>query len=126
MKDISTLCASKFKSVSGGTNEAIARRVHVGAQLPSRLYVKHVRNAVKQLNVGIGFDGIHSNHFKYFSNSVITHFTTFLNSCIIHSYFPQAMLKGDINPILRNKYGKNGGPNNYQEVVESSNIKKKK
>ena len=90
----------KFKAVSGGTNVARDRQVHVGAQLPSRLYVKDVRNAVKQLNVGIVFDGIHSNYFKYASDSVISHLTAFLNSCIIHSYFPQNILKGVINPIL--------------------------
>ena len=100
------------------------RQVHVGAQLPSRLYVKDVRNAVIQLNVGIGFDGIHLNHFKYASDSVISRLTAFLNSCIIHSYFPQNMLKGVINPILKNRYGKNDNSNNYREVMVSSNFLK--
>ena len=100
------------------------RQVHVGAQLPSRLYVKDVRNAVKQLNVGIVFDRIHSNHFKYATDSVISHLTAFLNSCIIHSYFPQNMLKGVINPILKNRYGKNDDSNNYRELMVSSNFSK--
>ena len=106
-------------------NVARDRQVHVGAQLPSRLCVKDVRKAVKQLNVGIGFDGIHSNHFKYASDSVISHLTAFLNSCIIHSYFPQDMLNGVINPILKNRYGKNDDSNNYREVMVSSNFLKK-
>ena len=76
-KYIASLFASKFKAVSGRTNVARDRQLHVGDQLPSRLCVKDVRNEVKQLNVGHGFDGIHSNHFKYASDSVICHLTAF-------------------------------------------------
>ena len=87
-----------------------------------RLTDKQVKSVIQRLKIGLGFDGIHSNHFKFCSNIMIFYFTKFFNACIIHNYIPEKMLKGVITPRLKNKLNDVEDSNNYMEVMVSSNI----
>ena len=82
----------------------------------------NVEEAAKRLKVGIGFDGIHSNHIKFLNKESLSYFRNFFNKCLLHKCLPKDMLRGVIRPILKNKFGKTNDSANYREIMISSNI----
>ena len=90
----------------------------------ARISSGKVVEAVRLLKTGIGFDGIHSNHFKFISNFTILYLTRFINACFIHNYFPRAILSDAVTPIEKNKSSSLCCSQNYREVVISSNFLK--
>jgi hypothetical protein len=84
---------------------------------------KHlVRNAIKSLNTCIGFDNLHSNHFKFAVTGVENFLSNFFNAIITHSFFPKEMLEGEIRPLVKDHKGDLSSSDNYRPVMISSNI----
>ena len=103
---IAKLFHDKFKSISG-TVDGIQSDDYVYSNfLPNnRISSRNVREAINSLNDGVGFDGIHANHFKFSSPLMIHVFVKLINSCFIHNYVPSKMLAGVIRPIVKNRAG---------------------
>ena len=122
-KDVANLFANKFSAVTS----AHVRNNQTPIFRPN-LYFNHrikssdLTEAVKSLKTGIGFDGIHSNHFKFASKLTMVYITQFFNSCFLHNYFPNAILSGVISPLIKNKTGSVSSSENYREVMISSNF----
>ncbi len=81
--------------------------------------VSYVRD-VKQLNDGMGHDGIHSRFLKMASQSLIDILCNFLNLCFSHCYMPPKLLIGNIRPIVKDKKGNLTDSSNYRPVMQSS------
>ena len=82
---IADLLASTFSAVTGRltdreTGNAVpAWPGHVlGATTGRKLKLAAVKRAISMLNTGLGFDGIHSNHFKFASRDLLYVITLFL------------------------------------------------
>ena len=103
-------------------------RIHISEKekqsLILRLSITDIKRAVKCLNTGIGFDGIHSNHLKLQSDLVYETIAMLFYSFIIHSYLPDSMIRGIITPIVKDKMSNLSESDNYRPVMSSSNFLK--
>jgi hypothetical protein len=83
-----------------------------------------LRNAIDNLNDGIGIDNIHSNHLKFAKTGVDNFLSKLFNAIILHSYFPDEMLVGQIRPLVKDHKGDLSSPDNYRPIMVSSNFLK--
>lgn len=83
-----------------------------------------VESAIDSLNVGIGFDGLHSNHFKLGGKMISEFLSRLFSSFIKHGYVPKKMLQGEILPLPKEKLGNTIDSDNYRPVTTSSNCLK--
>ena len=119
--DIAGVFAGKFSAITGNVGRAnLPDNFRPNTSYTARISSGKVVEAVRFLNTGIRFDGIHSNHFKFISNFTILYLTRFINACIIHNYFPRAILAGVVTPLVKNKSSSLCCSQNYQEVMISS------
>ena len=81
-------------------------------------------NAIHRLNPGISFDRIHSSHLKFCDERVLQFLTCFFNAMVTHSYIPSLLLRGQIKPIIKNKFGSLVNSDNYRPIMTSSVILK--
>ena len=98
-QSIAAKFARKFSSVTGTGNVTCGRGVDYRARDQfAQAAVDHVFSifdvqvAVGKLNTGLGFDGIHSNHFKFASTDILRILAQFFNCCLIHNHIPKRML----------------------------------
>ena len=82
--------------------------------------MRYIKYFIDNINVGIGFDNIHTSHFKYVSSSIFFIFTRLIYSCMIHNFVPSDMLAGIIRHIVKNNQGNIWDSGNYTEVMISS------
>ena len=123
--EIAMLFESKFKMVTGSTADGLTENNYnfcPNTSFSKRFNSNQIKRALSQLNDGIGFDGIHSNHLKY-TSPVISHILSrFINSCFIHNHFPDKMLAAVIRPLVKDKSGNVKNSDNYREVMISTNF----
>ena len=79
----------------------------------------NLKNAIFELNEGIGWDGIHANNFKFAGPVFINIFAKFLNKLLSHSFVPKIMLQGQIRPIIKNNAMSKSDSSNYRPVMNS-------
>ena len=89
-------------------------------QVLLRFSVHDIRKAINNLNTGIGFDGIHSNHLKMGPEICNEFLSMLFFSFIIHSYIPLSMLHGVISPIIKDNFGNLSCSDNYRPIMSSS------
>ena len=79
-----------------------------------------IHSAIKKLKPSIGFDGIHSNHLKLCSYLFQKLIADFFSCFLMHGYMSLDVLKGTINPTVKDKYGDLQSSDNYRPVMSSS------
>ena len=83
-----------------------------------------INSAIDKLNIGLGWDNIHTNHLKYsgptFRNLICKLFNKFLS----HNYVPRQLIEGEIRPVFKNNSSSKTDSSNYRPVMNSSNILK--
>ena len=89
-----------------------------------RLTNELVKNACNKLKSGLDHEGLHSNHVKFLNDDNLRVVKMFLNSCLIHGYFPKPMLNAVITPRIKNKYDDLKSSSNYREKMISSTFLK--
>lgn len=121
---IADLFYNKFSAISGNEDNGYKLNYRYSGNnvLVNKFSMNVVKSAIGNLNTGIGFDCIHSNHLKFLSSCNIMFLTMFFNSCLIHNYVPKKMLEGVIRPIPKDRLGNMRSSVNYREVMVSSNI----
>ena len=82
----------------------------------------NVIEAVRRLNVGTGFDGLHSSHLKFLDTYSVELIVNPFKACLFHQFVPPAMLNGVIRPIVKNKLCDLKSSDNYREVMVSPNM----
>ncbi len=88
------------------------------------IYDSSVLKSINSLNDCLGFDGLHSNHFKLCGKDTVSFLSRMFSSFISHGYIPHEMLQGEIRPIIKDKMGKIDDSNNYRPITISSNMLK--
>ena len=79
-----------------------------------------LRNLIKKLSNGAGHDGIHSIFLKQASDDFLENVAHFINSCYCYFIFPSDLLKGDINPTIKDLKGNSTDSSNYMPIMQSS------
>ena len=85
-----------------------------------RFSKKDVGEAMSFLKPGIGMDGIHTNHLKLSPDSCTELISELFSCYILHNYIPINMLKGTINPTVKDKFGDLNSSDNYRPIMSSS------
>ena len=97
--------------------EELNCRVQIGQ---CKVSVDVLDDALTQLNSGIGYDLIHSNHLKYSGSIFKSYLSRLFSSMIRHSYVPADMMLGEIKPIIKNINASHYESKNYRPVMNSS------
>ena len=83
-----------------------------------------VRKLSIKLSNGVGHDGIHPILFKKGSDEFLCYISSFINSCFSHCIFPTDLLRGDLNPTVKDLKGNFAESTNYRPVMNSSSLLK--
>lgn len=95
-----------------------SKKMHV------RISLVTLKKLISSLNSGMGHDGLHSLFLKKASDEFLNYIVVFLNACFTHCYLPHDLLKGVINPVIKDKKGNITESTNYRPVMQSSCILK--
>ena len=79
-----------------------------------------VRLAIEKLKPGVGNDRIHSNHLKFGSSLLEKLIGSLFSSFLLHGYVSIEMLRGTINPTVKDVHGNLQSSDNYRPVMLSS------
>ena len=122
--DINNIFDRKYKRILDDPNSQA--RVNTNEQAPlnlnngSLLSHSDVSLAISQLNVGLGWDGIHANHLKLSGRVFKNLLFKFFNTLINHSFVPERMAFGEIRPVVKNASLGKHDSDNYRPVMNSS------
>lgn len=70
-----------------------------------QVMLHQIEEAIEKLKTGVGFDFLHSNHFKLSNNLLKSLLGRLFSTFISHSYMPKDILHGEIRPIVKNPIG---------------------
>ena len=79
-----------------------------------------VKEGISQLKHSIGADAVHSNHLKLCPDSYIELISEMYSSFSSHGYMPTMLLKGTIEPTVKDRFGNLSSSGNYRPVMSSS------
>ena len=97
----------------------------VFTEMPKPLIAaSHISVAIEKLNTGVGWDGYHSNLFKFSGPIFRNLLGKFMNMMLSHSYVPSAMSHGEIRPVIKSKIISKYDSDNYRPVMNSCMILK--
>ena len=125
---IANLFSDKYSRLfdTHGQSKSGAETFHVNISnkyndITKFLFSRHdVHLAVQLLKPGLGFDRIHSNHIRYASPLFEKLIAMLYSSFIIHCYISVDIIRGTINPKIKDKYGDVSNSNNYRPIMSSS------
>ena len=121
--EIAKIFKNKFSSVTGGHISGSISKPYVNHTKSQEFFTeKELNIAVQKLNAGLGNDGIHSNHIKFLDSRCIKYILMVFNACTASSYIPEKMLRGEITPRPKDKFGNIQSSENYREVMNSTNF----
>ena len=81
---------------------------------------KDVHNAIKKLKCSLGYDCIHSNHLKLSPESYERLIAVLFSSFLLHGFVALDILRGVINPTVKDRHGDLCNSDNYRPVMLSS------
>ena len=87
---------------------------------PFTVSIPDLRDAVKRLKLGKGWDQIHVNHFKFMGPIFENLVCKFINRILSHNFVPREMLKGEIRPVTKSDKLDRESSENYRPVMNSS------
>jgi hypothetical protein len=132
-KEIINIFKTKYKNILNNIkcqskpfnyNENMYRIKELARQSNFRITPSKIMEAIDSLNDCLGFDGLHSNHFKLCDTQIANFMSKLFNSFLFHGYIPGEMLEGQIKPIIKSKLNKLDDSDNYRPVTISSNCLK--
>lgn len=85
-----------------------------------KLSVVTLKKLISSLNSGMGHDGLHSLFLKSASDEFLQNMVLLLNACFVHCYISCDVLKGVINPTVKDRKGNMTESGNYRPVMQSS------
>ena len=95
-----------------------SRKMHVKMSLPT------LKKLILTLNCGMGHDGIHSLFLRNASELFLIKLILLINGWFLHCYLSTEVLKGTINPTVKEYKGNITEAANYRSVMQSSFILK--
>ena len=124
LNEIITIFDDKYKLILNNpecqtsANESVPRSEAAGGSLPL-ITSDDIDLAIYDLNSGVGWDGYHSNHFKFAGIVFRNLLGKFLNKLLDHCYVPKNMSHGEIRPIFKGKKLDKNSSLNYRPVMNS-------
>ena len=105
-------------------DDQVVSNVRLGSNFKySQLFsLSEILSAIKEINTGIGIDGVHSNHLKYLPLNAFKSLLKFYKSCLIHNHLPVVMLEGYIKPSVKDVKGDITCSDNHHEIMISNNM----
>ena len=91
-----------------------------GKKMHIKLSLETLKKLISSLNSGMGHDRLHSQFFKNASREYLLNVVLLLNACFTHCYMPWDVLKGLINPTVKDRKGNITESANYRPVMQSS------
>ena len=79
-----------------------------------------LKKYIQRLKVGVGHDGIHSTFLKHASDRFLDNVAHLVNACFSHVCIITDLLKGTINPTIKDLKGNCAESGNYRPVMQSS------
>ena len=79
-----------------------------------------IKEGIGKLKWNIGIDGVHSNHLKISPDLFYEFLSLLFKSFVSHHYVPRNLIKGVINPTIKDKFGNIASSDNYRPVMQSS------
>ena len=134
---IAEIFSEKYKRILDDPNSCtqaekcnkIMREVEANCQTAAmvRFSPKQVAAAIQKINVSRGFDLIDSSHFKVankHSGCLADFLSRLFTAFLCHGHVPQGMTRGEIKPVIKNKFGNLNASDNYRPVMNSPNLLK--
>ena len=123
LEDITAIFDDKYKNILNdplcqGGNSSYENAVFSDSE--AIITLENVNQAIFDLNIGSGWDGIHANHFKFSGPVFRNLFMKFLNKLLNHSFVPKLMVHGEIRPVIKNNVLSKNDSNNYRPVMNSA------
>ena len=98
------------------------KKLHVPIILCPLITLNNVHDVTEILNLGMGWDKIHSNYMK-FSGPIYKNLLSFIfNRFLSYKIVPRQMLGVQIKPIIKNNCLSKIDSSNYRPVMSSSNV----
>ena len=128
-KKIANIFSAKYRLILDDKNCQVASINHLTnihklnetiVENRMKIYPCNVLNAIDNLNVGLGWDLIHSNHIKLASTVISNFISKLFSSWIVHSHVPESLMFGEIRPIIKDKLNDKYSSENYRPVMSSS------
>ena len=125
--DIANNFANKYKSILDQKGKGISSATSFHLDLKdvkmseiSLFSLKDIKQSLKLLKPGIGCDNVHTNHLLCSPDSFLDLLSKLFSVCVIHGYLPLDMIKGTINPLVKDAHGELSSSDNYRPVMLSS------
>ena len=90
----------------------------------TQISVDTLRKYCKSLSKGMGHDGIHSSFLQRVSDKYLNNLVHFINASFTHCFISEDVLRGDINPRIKDVKGNVTDSTNYRPVMQSSCVLK--
>lgn len=91
-----------------------------GKKMHIKLSVVSLKKLISNLNSGSGHDEIHSLFLKNADEEFLSRIVSFYNMCFMHCFIPLDLLKGTVNPTIKDAKANNTNVSNYRRVMQSS------
>ena len=89
-----------------------------------KISIETLKDNIHKLKPGKGHDNIPSCLLKEASDDFLDNLVVFMNLCFKHSYLPYQLLRGIINPVIKDNKKSNTTSSNYRPIMISSSILK--
>ena len=126
-RDIVNIFADKFFSdqISSNENEhQFLNEFKLKWNTNNKMYIQispvTLKKLILNLKSGMGHDGVHSLFLKSADNVFLEKLCSFYNVCFLHCYVPNDLLKGIMNPTIKDAKGNMTEAANYRPVMQSS------
>ena len=83
-----------------------------------------ILNCIKNLKNSLGPDHVHANLFKFASSEISGFLAKLFSSYLSHTFVPECITIGEINPIIKNKLGNKADSANFRPIMVSCNLLK--
>ena len=130
-KEIADLFSNKYKSILDN-NECQSKPLALDMKLEAlqmpiiknKIFEQDIYDAITNLNIGLGYDLIHSNHLKFAGFTFYKFISRLFSAFISHSHVPYSVMYGEIRPIIKDKFKDKHSSDNYRPIMNSSNLLK--
>ena len=122
--DISNLFSNKYKEIFSRNKKSKFIKMNLTSKMKVEILMiitfDDIKKNIKFVRDTVGYDNIHTNHLK-FSSSILNDFIAKLfTSFIIHGHVPVDMIRGIINPLIKDRLGDCHSSSNYRPIIVSS------
>ena len=91
-----------------------------GQKMNLKMSTLRLKILILRLNTGMGHDGIHTSFLKRASDTFLENIASLFNAIYSHCYVPDDMLRGNVNPTIKDLKGNCTESTNYRPVMQSS------